>query len=207
MLRADQLQMQNGDHYNGKILSVTPSSVVLQSDVLGKITLPRNKVSVLTIGEATATNAVPAIASAPALPAPSPAIAGTNADLAAAFRNLGGNTNFIQQVREQMLAGTSPEANQKYDELVGGLLSGKLNMNDLRNEAKSSIAQINQMKHELGPEADDALDSYLSILESFVNETASEAPAAPPHSFSTNSMNSAVIHSPDPQPKRGIASP
>ena len=79
-----------------------------------------------------------------------------------------------------MLAGADPAANQKYDEMVNGLMTGKLNLNDLRNEAKTSIAQINDLKRELGPEAGDALDSYLSILQSFVNETASEPAAASP---------------------------
>jgi hypothetical protein len=170
-LRADQLQMQNGDRYAGKILSVTSNSIVLESDVLGKVTLPRNKVSALMFGATAATNTAPALPSTFASAAPSPNAASTNADLSAALRGLGANTNFIQQVRKQMLAGAEPAANQKYDELVGGLMSGKLDLNDLRNQAKSSIDQINQLKRELGPDAGDSLDSYLSILQNFVNET------------------------------------
>src|SRR5579863_6562844 len=68
-LRADQLQMQNGDHYSGKILSVTEDSLVLENDVLGKVTLPRSKVLSLTFGDSKATNAAvpaPAVAAAPA---------------------------------------------------------------------------------------------------------------------------------------------
>lgn len=183
-LRADQLQMENGDHYSGKILSVTSNSIVLESEVLGKVTLPRNKVSTLTFGTGSTTNTAPALPHTFAAAAPSPKAAGTNADLSAALHNLGANTNFIQQVRQQMLAGADPAANQKYDELVGGLMSGKLNMSDLRNEAKSSIDQINQLKRELGPEASGSLDSYLSILQNFVNET---TPAAGTATFGTNS--------------------
>ena len=175
-VRADQLQMQNGDRYLGKILSVTSNSVVLQSEVLGKVTLPRYKVSALMFG----TNTAQALPAVPALTGTTSSLSGTNADLAAAFRSLGANTNFIQQVRGQMLAGATPEANQKFDELVDGLMSGKLNVNDLRNQAKTSIDQISQLKRELGPEAGDELDSYLSILESFVNESAPDATAAQP---------------------------
>jgi hypothetical protein len=175
-LRADQLQMQNGDRYTGRILSMTTNSVVLESDTLGKITLPRNKILLVMFGSAAVTNAAPV---APIVTAPLPTAAATNADLSVALHNLGANTNFIQQVRQQMLTGADPAANQKYDELVGGLMSGKMNLADLRNEAKASIDQINQLKRELGPQADDSLDSYLSILQSFVNETASTpAPAA-----------------------------
>lgn len=176
--QADQLQMQNGDRYVGKILSVTSNAVVLQSEILGKVTLPRDKVSALAFGSGAVISAA-TTATAPPVPAVSPNITATNADLSTALRSLGANTNFIQQVREQMLAGADPAANQKYDEMVNGLLSGKLSLNDLRNEAKTSIDQINQLKRELGPDAGDALDSYLSILQSFVNETPSQAPVTP----------------------------
>src|ERR1700761_2581884 len=62
-LRADQLQMQNGDRYAGKILSVTSNTIVFQSDVLGKLTLARDKVAMLDFAGATvgASNSVPKI--------------------------------------------------------------------------------------------------------------------------------------------------
>lgn len=175
-LRADELQMQNGDHYTGKVLSVTEDSLVLQSDVLGKVTLPRSKIASLTFGDAKTANAAPAAPAVAAAPTITPNTATTNADLAAVLRSLGADTNFVQQVRQQLLAG-SPEAGQKYDELVGELMSGKLNLEGLRSQAKTSIDQINQLKRELGPDAGDALDSYLSILQSFVDET-TPAPAS-----------------------------
>jgi hypothetical protein len=189
-LRADQLQMQNGDRYAGKVLSVTSDSVVLQSDVLGKVTLPRNKISVLTFGDSASTNAAPTnTTTVAAAPVASPNSATTNADIAAALGKLGGNTNFIQQVRQQMLTG-SPQATEKYNELVTGLMTGKLNVSDIRNEAKASIDRINELKAELGPEAGDSLDGYLTILQSFVNETApteAATPAIPPANPPANS--------------------
>src|SRR5262245_58400861 len=114
-LHADQLQMQNGDRYEGKVLSMTADSVVLQSDVLGKVTLPRSKVAQMTFGSAATTNAAQVPATNPNPPAT--ATAAANADLSVAFRNLGANTNFVEQIRGQMLAGAGPAANQKYDEL------------------------------------------------------------------------------------------
>jgi hypothetical protein len=169
-LRADLLQMQNGDRYAGKILSVNSNSIVLQSEVLGEITVPRGKVSNIQFGAA-------AVSHTPATSNAAPAVAGTNADLSAAFRSLGADTNFIGQVRQQLLAG-SPEANQKYDQMVGDLMSGKMNLSDLRNQARTSIEQINQLKKELGPDAGDSLDGYLEILENFVNDTPSDSPSA-----------------------------
>src|SRR5258706_13934225 len=55
-LPADQIEMQNGDHYLGKILSLTTNTVVLQSEVLGTVTLPRSKIALLTLGASASTN-------------------------------------------------------------------------------------------------------------------------------------------------------
>src|SRR5436305_11540664 len=86
-LHADQLQMQNGDRYEGKVLSVTAESVILQSDVLGKVTLPRNKVSQLSFGSGATTNRT-TTAATPITPAPGTQAA-TNADISAALSGLG----------------------------------------------------------------------------------------------------------------------
>ncbi|HLZ53870.1 MAG TPA: hypothetical protein VKS19_05270, partial [Verrucomicrobiae bacterium] len=115
------------------------------------------------------------VATAPAAPA------NTNADLSRAFRQLGANTNFVGQVRQQMLAG-NPEAARKYDEMVSGLLSGQLNVNDVRRQAEAAAAQLRELKRQLGPEADESLDGYLQVLDSFITETAHEPAAAAPKS-------------------------
>ena len=185
LLRADQVEMQNGDRYFGKVLSVSADTVVLESEVLGKINVPRKKVASLAFG----TNAAAPKASTHVAPVSVPtnlptaaslaALASTNADLSAAFRNLGANTNFVRQIREQMLAG-SPEAASNYDELVSGLMSGKLNMNDLRREAKSSADQLRALKRDLGPEAGVSLNAYLEVLDNFLKETAAEPTGATP---------------------------
>jgi hypothetical protein len=182
-LRADLVEMQNGDRYAGKVLSVSADTVVLESEVLGKISVPRKKVATLMIGTNvaapnTATNVV-RVSVSTNLPAavPAAALANTNLDLSAAFRNLGANTNFIGQIRQQLLA-SNPEAASNYDELVSGLMSGKVNMNDLRREAKSSADQLRQLKHDLGPDAGDSIDAYLSVLDNFLKETADEPASA-----------------------------
>ena len=184
-LRADLVEMQNGDRYSGKVLSVSADTVVLESEVLGKINVPRKKVATLMIGANaatpnTATN-VARVSVSTNLPAavPAAALANTNVDLSAAFRNLGANTNFIGQIRQQMLAGNS-EAASNYDELVSGLMTGKLNLDDLRREAKSSADQLRELKRDLGPDAGDSIDAYLSVLDNFLKETAAEPASATP---------------------------
>lgn len=185
LLRADQVELQNGDRYNGTVLSVTADTVVLESEVLGKINVPRKQVANLALG---ANPAVPKTATNPArisgvtnLPvaAPTQKPANPNVDLSAAFRNLGANTNFVRDIREQMLR-DSPAAASKYDEMINGLMSGKLNLNDLRREAKSSADQLRALKRELGPEADDSLDTYLEVLDGFLKESAAEPASTAP---------------------------
>jgi hypothetical protein len=185
-LRADVLEMQNGDRYSGKVVSISPDTVVLNSEVVGKITVPRNKVVSLLFGtnavapKATGNVAQPIATNLPMATAPA-AGANTNVDLSAAFRQLGANTNFVGQIRQQMLAG-NPEATRKYDEMVSGLLSGQLNVNDVRQQAQAAAAQLRALKRELGPEADDSLDGYLQVLDGFIKETAQEPADAEPKS-------------------------
>jgi hypothetical protein len=185
LLRADQLEMQNGDRYFGKVLSVTADTVVLESEILGRINVPRKKVASLAFGAnaaapKAATNVAPV--SVPTnLPtaASLAALAKTNADWSAALRDLGANTNSIRQIRDQMLAG-SPEAAGKYDDLINGLISGKISMNDLRREAQSSADQLRALKGDLGPEAGELLDAYLDVLDNFLKATAAEPTSAVP---------------------------
>ena len=177
-LRADVLEMQNGDRYSGQVLALSADTVVLHSEILGKINVPRGKVASLTFS----TNAAAAKAPSNATSQPSPsrsiatssnAMANLHLDLAAALGQLDGDTNFIGQIRQQMFTG-NPEAAGKFDEMVSGLFSGQLNLNDVRRQAESSAAQLRALKRDLGPEADDTLDGYLKILDAFVKEAAAE---------------------------------
>lgn len=179
-LRADVLEMQNGDRYSGKVLMLSADTVELNSEILGKIHVPRDKVVSLTLGTNSAV--AKAASNSMALPFPSlpsatssSALGDHNLDLSAALGQLGGNTNFIGQIRQQMFAG-NPEAAGKFDELVGGLFSGQLNLNDVRRQAESAAAQVRALQRDLGPEADDALDGYLKILDAFVKEAATQNP-------------------------------
>ena len=172
-LRADQVEMQNGDRYFGKVLSLTTNRVVMKSDVLGTVNLPRENVATISLGQNAATNT----SRAPAMTngesgAPSVALTNGNPDLSGAFRQLGPNTNFIRQVQAQFLSGAGDEANNKFNGMVSGLLSGRLTVNDIRAEAKSAADQLKELKRDLGEDGGGALDGYLAILENFLRETA-----------------------------------
>jgi uncharacterized protein len=184
-LRADQVEMQNGDRFAGHVLSLNTNTVVLQSDVLGTLRLPRAKVAVITLGAGPPNS--------PALPAPTnaPWLAASTTPvkpppkLSPALPQLGASTNLIQQVQKQFLSGAGPEANNKFNELLGGLMSGKLSVDDIRTEAKTAADQLRALKREGGEETGFATDAYLAILDHFLKETApsgsaTNAPASSP---------------------------
>jgi hypothetical protein len=172
---ADQVTLQNGDTYHGRILSVSSNAVVFQSDVLGQLTLPRAKVSAITLGS-TATNVPQALGATNHAPrTASVTQSNVTGDLSAAFQNLGSQTNLVQQVQAQFLATAGPEANAKFNQMMADLMSGKMNLGDLRSQAKSAADQLRAYKKELGSEVGgEDLDSYLAILDSFVAEVAAE---------------------------------
>lgn len=165
---ADQVEMQNGDRYNGKVLSLDEKSLVLQNDVLGKVTLPRGKVAVVLLGAAagkTLTNSA----------AKTTVPAATNSLMS----DLASHSNIISQVQRQFLSGAEPEAQQKFNTLVSGLLNGSITVEDVQREARTTVDQVRALKKELGPDASYALDGYLAILEQFLKE-------APPEPGATN---------------------
>src|SRR2546425_2320388 len=144
-LQADQVEMQNGDRYLGKVVSLDTNTLVLRSDVLGTVRLPRGKVALITLGSGATTNFIRAMTSTNGLlDASSVRLTNGITDLSASLRQLGANTNFIQQVQAQFLGAAGLEANAKFNELAGGLMSGKLTVNDIRVEAKSAADQLKE---------------------------------------------------------------
>ena len=75
---AEQIEMQNGDRYVGKVLSLSNNVVVVRSEMLGTVRLPRSKVARITLGPEAGTNSAPQAAPA-RLPAGAAAVAPTNA--------------------------------------------------------------------------------------------------------------------------------
>jgi hypothetical protein len=187
--QADQIIMQNGDHVSGSVLSITPDTVVLQSDVLGQVKLPRNKVSAINLG-----SSITMAPSAPVTNNSAPALVRQSASAATnMFQQLGADTNLVQQIRQQFLADAGPQANGKFDELLTGLMSGKMDMNDLRAQAKSAADQLRAMKKDMGGESSETLDAYLSVLDNFLAQSAPPATTAPAPLPATNSPQGTII--------------
>jgi len=175
----DQVETVTGDRYVGQVLSLGKDTLVLQSEVLGTLKLPRGRVSSITLGSQSVTPTTNGMRLAPnastgpkvALRASPTTSTNNTAQFDAMVRQLGANSNVISKVQEQFLAGSGPEAQGKFNELVSGLLSGKLGVNELRAEAKATLDQAKAAQKELG-DGGSSLDSYLSILEGFLKETA-----------------------------------
>lgn len=198
-LKADVIELVNGDRYQGTVVSMSQTSIVLQSEIQGHVTLPREKVARITLHEIAAKPAAKGATNTAAISK----TAGTNAvaptaDAEAVMRQIRGNgvdPRTVSQVREQVLSSGSPEAAQKFDELYGGLVSGKLSLQDLRSQAQTVLFQAKAAKADLGDDGD-LLDGYMAILEKFIYET-TPSPAAVSHSSPTNSPTAA-----QPAPKK-----
>jgi hypothetical protein len=184
--QADQIEMQNGDRYFGKVMAMTNSTLVVQSEILGTISVPREKVVHISLGAVSLTNSAfgSGLAAKPLLPSgkkPSVAAApaGPNALAATVSQESSDQKQLIQQIQDELLGGADPAAKAKYNEMVNGFLSGKVNLGDIRAQAKSAADQLRAARKDLGDDAGFALDGYLTILDSFLKETAS-TPAATP---------------------------
>jgi hypothetical protein len=197
--RADSLELVNGDHFRGTVVSMTQSNIEFQSEMLGHVTLPRSKVAHISLGETpvpklatnnTATHVGPSLilqgtpnpergpfVSDPTTP--SLTLQGTQSPGSEAvllqMRQEGIDPALVSQVQQQVFGQGNPAAAQKFNELMGGLMSGSLSVGDIRAQAQDSIKQIKEAKQQLGPDAGDLFDGYLAILESFVAETATNS--------------------------------
>jgi hypothetical protein len=164
---ADQIEMQNGDRYNGKVISMTNDTMVLQSEVLGTIAFPRAKIAKISLG-----NGAPGAAAShdsTTLSAKPAASTNAAANSLSSLRQPAAASE-AAKVKQQFLADADPAAKAKFDEMLGDLMNGKMTVADLRVQAKSAADQLRALKKELGPEADSTLDGYLSILESFLKQ-------------------------------------
>ena len=174
---ADQVTLQNGDTLNGKVLALTANSLTLQDDSLGTLILSRARVVNITFGTAAVSNQTPRASAAPAAQATPTASPQANSvydsGLKAVAQEIHSHSNLVQEVEAQVLGSSAdPAALNKFNELVDQLSSGQMDMNGLRSEAQTAANELQEYKKQLGPDADEEFNGYLSILNTFLQETA-----------------------------------
>jgi hypothetical protein len=167
--KGDQVEMQNGDRYSGKVLSYTNNVILLTNDFAGTITLPRTNVARVLIGT---------VASGPAAPPKTESAVVLPKLPTNSFANLDKSSTAEQaaKVRQDLLGDANPAAKAKFDEMLGDITTGKISLGDLRAQAVSAATQLRQLKKELGSQSDDTLDGYLTVLESFIKEVPADSP-------------------------------
>jgi hypothetical protein len=84
---------------------------------------------------------------------------------------MGTQSNLANQVRAQFLATASPEANQKFDQMLNDLGTGKMSIADLRAQARDAANQLRALEKEAGEDSTGTMGLYLSILDNFLAET------------------------------------
>lgn len=166
LARPDVIECDNGDRYNGKVLSMDEQQVKLQNEITGTLTIPRSRIVSISFR-----------------PAPKAGQLSGSSTNGAALRPPGqrGALDFdgaaVEQVQRELLSTANPEANRMFQEMVRGLQAGQLNIGDIRAQAQQSLKQLRELQEGLGDdEAAGLLESYASILENFVRQ----APTNPP---------------------------
>ena len=171
---ADSVQLTNGDSVSGKVVSLDAQSLVLKSDVLGEVKIGREKIAAILLGDRPAIPAKPTEAKQPS-------------------RTAEGGPQSVEDILKQIQAGgvdkgltkslesefpllSTPEVRAYFDKTVGGLISGDINIGDLRKQAIDARNQVKDLEKDLGPEATQALSGYMSILDKFIRETEPKKP-------------------------------
>ncbi|MEK7685333.1 MAG: hypothetical protein AAB466_07925 [Verrucomicrobiota bacterium] len=166
--KADQVEMENGDRYIGKVLLVDDKEVRLQNEIHGPMRLPRAKVVLISFRE----NAATAKPASPQSSAGKPV-----ATDALPQDQIGGiDPKLLKQVEQEILGGAGPEANSMFTDIMKGYMSGAISLEDIRARARTSLAELKSLKDDLGEEVGPLLDGYVAILEKFVNETKESGP-------------------------------
>jgi hypothetical protein len=159
--RADIVTLCNGDRFTGSVELVDASEIRLQSEALGVVKIPRAKVASIYFG----TNQ------------PTASLSGKDLNSVGQF-----DPKAVEKVQEDFLATAGPEANAMFKEMIQGLASGKLYVEDIRNQARESLKELKELQADGGEDANNPLiSSYVSILENFIDRgSTNRAKIAPP---------------------------
>lgn len=147
-LRADTIQLVNGDRLKGKVTSLNEKELVLTSDSFGELRIPRDKVDLVSLGD----KGLPDFTQAPVSQKPA-TNAGVETDAAEeATSNLG---QYLQD----------PSIQSQVGPMVEQLLGPKADR-DTQKKVEEAQRGMRELRKDLGksPEGD-ALESYLRFFD------------------------------------------
>jgi hypothetical protein len=166
-VRAEVVECDNGDRYNGKILSVDETSVKLQNDIAGTLTIPRSRIVGIHFRQTAATPPPVTVNAATNRPALDP-------------NKLQFDPASIERIQNEYFADATPEARQMFQEMVHGVQSGQINLHDVQVQAATALKELREAQKELsGGDTSGILDAYAEILEAFLNQAPSTVRASP----------------------------
>ena len=158
---ADTVECDNGDRYNGKVISMDEKKVTLQNEITGTLTIPRQRIVSISFREKT-----------PPIPAASGTAAISTNGVNASARGVQFDAAAIQKVQNDLLATATPEATQMFNEMVQSLMGGQMNIGDIRTKAQTTLQELRDLQKDLGDDETAALlNSYGAILENFIRQS------------------------------------
>lgn len=200
-VRADRLQLSNGDEIEGELLEMSGDQVKFRHPILGTFTIPRQQVHAIELGEqrggnrllADGTTAPPETAEEVIDRLVNPDLNraavkeaekgsqrhATPQDAVEQLRNEGVDAKRMSQLHSMVPGFGSPVVQQHFQDRVTGLMNGSLTINDIRNEAIDARDQLKELMDELGP-GGEALRGYYGILDGFIEKTDPSAPRSTP---------------------------
>lgn len=162
----EAVELRNGDIIHGKVISLDANVLKLQSESFGEVQIQRDKVATIHLHRRISKST-----NAPAAPTTAPKSTSSPTDLLQQLQSGKGlNATDWDPIQKQLPLVVTPEVKEFVGDRLGGLMSGRLNILDIRKEAIDAVNQIKDIQKDLGPEAR-ALSGYLSILESFIRKT------------------------------------
>jgi hypothetical protein len=179
---ADTVQLVNGDAIRGKVIRLDEKQLVFRSESFGELTIARDKIDLIVLGN----KALPRAAQA------TPSAAPPN----------GGTGSLLGQVAPLL---QSPAAQQQLGPMVEQLL-GAGGVGDLQKNVNAARQGLQDLKKDFGPGPESqALDAYINIFNLFSPPSPAQKPATPrnaPHADARTPKSAPAVrpHGSSPAP-------
>ena len=163
-VRAETVELVNGDVLHGQVTLLDKKQLTIRSELLGELKIPRSQVASITLvarKKESGSRAKQETSKS----------GGTPEDVLRQLRTEGVDASAMSTLKKQFPLLGTPGVSQYVNDKLSALITGRLDLQDIRKDAVRARDQLNSLKKDLGPEAN-ALNGYLSILESFIRETA-----------------------------------